>query len=180
MAQTARLDRGDDLAHLRERALIATLSYSVARINAGALKMKVEDLRPHGAGWTVKLHEKGGKQHAMPCHHALAEVLRAYIDPPASPRTVSDGCSSPGGYNDSALSDKPMSPTRCLADDPPPRRSVATVSRNPDHRLTRRRRRLEHAQQMAAHESPRKTKLYDRTKERLTQGEVERDPAVSN
>jgi len=33
---------------------------------------------------------------------------------------------------------------------------------------------LEHAQAMAAHESPRTTKLYDRTKERLTQGEIER------
>ena len=33
---------------------------------------------------------------------------------------------------------------------------------------------LEHAQLMAAHESPRTTKLYDRTKERLTQDEVER------
>ncbi len=38
---------------------------------------------------------------------------------------------------------------------------------------------LEHAQEMAAHESPRTTKLYDRTKEeRLTQDEVERDQAV--
>jgi integrase len=33
---------------------------------------------------------------------------------------------------------------------------------------------LEHAREMAAHESPRTTKLYDRTKERLTQDEVER------
>jgi site-specific recombinase XerD len=33
---------------------------------------------------------------------------------------------------------------------------------------------LEHAQTMAAHESPRTTKLYDRTKDRLTQDEVER------
>jgi len=33
---------------------------------------------------------------------------------------------------------------------------------------------LEHAQEMAAHESPRTIKLYDRTKERLTQDEVER------
>jgi site-specific recombinase XerD len=33
---------------------------------------------------------------------------------------------------------------------------------------------LEHAQEMAAHESPCTTKLYDRTKERLTQDEVER------
>lgn len=33
---------------------------------------------------------------------------------------------------------------------------------------------LEHAQEMAAHESPRTIKLYDRTRERLTQAEVER------
>ena len=64
---------------LRDRALIATLTYSFARISA-ALTMKVEDLRPKGAGWQIRLHEKGGKQHAMPCHHALAEALRAYID----------------------------------------------------------------------------------------------------
>jgi len=37
------------LRDLRDRALIATLTYSFARINA-ALKMKVEDLRPRGAG----------------------------------------------------------------------------------------------------------------------------------
>jgi site-specific recombinase XerD len=67
------------LRDLRDRALIATLTYSFARISA-ALKMKVEDLRPRGAGWTIRLHEKGGKQHAMPCHHALAEALHAYIN----------------------------------------------------------------------------------------------------
>jgi hypothetical protein len=33
---------------------------------------------------------------------------------------------------------------------------------------------LEYVQEMAAHASPRATKLYDRTKERLTQDEVER------
>ena len=33
---------------------------------------------------------------------------------------------------------------------------------------------LDHAQEMAAHESPRTTKLSDRTEERLTQDEVER------
>jgi integrase len=65
------------LRDLRDRALIATLTYSFARITA-ALKLKVEDLRPRGAGWTVRLHEKGGKEHAMPCHHALAEALSTY------------------------------------------------------------------------------------------------------
>jgi hypothetical protein len=57
--------------------LISTLTYSFARINA-LLKMKVEDLRPKGAGWQLRLHEKVGKHHEMPCHHALAEELRAY------------------------------------------------------------------------------------------------------
>ena len=40
----------DTVRDLRDRALIATLTYSFARIGA-ALKMKVEDLRPKGAGW---------------------------------------------------------------------------------------------------------------------------------
>ena len=43
-----------------------------------------------------------------------------------------------------------------------------------DHGISVERGTLEHAQVMAAHESPRTTKLYDRTKERLTQDEVER------
>src|SRR6202040_4051507 len=67
------------LRDFRDRALIATLTYSFARITP-ALKMKVEALRPRGAGWTIRLHEKGGKQHSMPCHHALAEALHAYIN----------------------------------------------------------------------------------------------------
>lgn len=50
---------------LLERALIATATYNFARINA-ALRMTVEDLRPRGAGWTIRLHDKGGRHHAMP------------------------------------------------------------------------------------------------------------------
>ena len=41
--------------------------------------MKVEDLQPRGAGWVIRLREKGGKHHQMPCHHSLAEALHAYI-----------------------------------------------------------------------------------------------------
>lgn len=63
---------------LRDRALIATLTYSFAQVGA-ALFMKAEDLQPRGSGWIIRLHEKGGKQHAVPCHHALAEALQAYI-----------------------------------------------------------------------------------------------------
>jgi site-specific recombinase XerC len=44
------------LRDMRDRALIATLTYSFARIGA-ALNMKVEDLRPRGAGWSIRLHK---------------------------------------------------------------------------------------------------------------------------
>jgi site-specific recombinase XerC len=53
---------------LRDRALIATLTYTFARIGA-ALKIKVEDLQPKASAWRLRLHEKGGKYHEMPCHH---------------------------------------------------------------------------------------------------------------
>jgi site-specific recombinase XerD len=68
----------DTVRDLRDRALIATLTYSFARV-AAALKLKVEDLRSNGTGWQIHLHEKGGKEHKMPCHHALAEMLRVYV-----------------------------------------------------------------------------------------------------
>ena len=71
--------RTETVRDFRDRALIATLTYSFARITA-ALRMKVEDLRPQGAGWQLRLLEKGGKHHTMPCHHALAEALRRYIE----------------------------------------------------------------------------------------------------
>src|SRR5580692_7043586 len=69
----------DTVRDLRDRALIATLTYGFARVGA-ALKMRVEDLQSKGSGWLIRLHEKGGKQHMMPCHHALAQALHAYID----------------------------------------------------------------------------------------------------
>jgi hypothetical protein len=76
MAETVRLDSDRDVARSARPRLDRHPHHSFARISA-ALKMKVEDLRPRGAAWTVRLHEKGGKEHAMPCHHALAEALRA-------------------------------------------------------------------------------------------------------
>jgi site-specific recombinase XerD len=172
----------DTVRDLRDRALIATLTYSFARINA-ALKMKVEDLRPQGAGWRLRLHEKGGKHHAMPCHHALAEALHAYI------AAAGIGEDRKGflfrtsrGHDATVLSELPMNQSdawRMIR-----RRAVAAGIFAPIGNHTFRATgitaylanggALEHAQEMAAHESPRTTKLYDRTRERLTQDEVER------
>ena len=167
---------------LRDRALIATLTYSFARITA-ALRMNVEDLRPKGAGWQLLLHEKGGKEHAMPCHHALAEALRAYIDAAgiAEDRKGWLFRTSPR-HNATVLTEQPMAQAdawRMIR-----RRAAAAGIMAPIGNHTFRATGitaylgnggvLEHAQSMAAHESPRTTKLYDRTQERLTQDEVER------
>jgi site-specific recombinase XerD len=172
----------DTVRDLRDRALIATLTYSFARIGA-ALKMKVEDLRPQGTVWQLHLHEKGGKEHKMPCHHALAEMLHAYI---AAAGIAEDRKSwlfrtSPR-HNATALTEQPMAQAdawRMIR-----RRAVAAGIMAPIGNHTFRATGitaylgnggvLEHAQSMAAHESPRTTKLYDRTQERLTQDEVER------
>ena len=167
---------------LRDRALIATLSYSFARITA-ALTMKVEDLRPRGAAWVLRLHEKGGKQHAMPCHHAAAEALHAYI---AAAGIADDKKGwlfrTSKGRRGTMLAALPMDQADawCMVR----RRARAAGIRAPIGNHSFRATgitaylanggTLEHAQAMAAHESPRTTKLYDRTKERLTQDEVER------
>src|SRR6185437_13219781 len=64
---------------LRDRALIALMVFSFARVGA-ALAMRVEDVYVQQRRLWVRLREKGGKQHAMPCHHTLEEYLHAYLD----------------------------------------------------------------------------------------------------
>jgi hypothetical protein len=84
-------------------------TYSFAGDTA-ALRIKVEDLRPKGAGWQVQLHEKVGKQHAMPCHHALPETLRANIDAAGIADNRKGWLFRTGpGHNAIALADSPMS-----------------------------------------------------------------------
>ena len=75
------LDTIDIATHagLRDRALIGLMVYSFARIGA-ALAMSVEDAYVQNRRLWVRLHEKGGKRHEMPCHHNLEEYLLAYID----------------------------------------------------------------------------------------------------
>ena len=65
------------LVGLRDRALIALLVYTFARVSA-ALHMNVEDYYPQGKRWWVRLHEKGGKQHEMPAHHLLEHYIDTY------------------------------------------------------------------------------------------------------
>ena len=77
---------------LRDRALIATLTYSFARITA-ALTMKVEDLVPKGAGWQLRLHWTSATS-SQPCRRHRRVALRHAV---LRPR--------PGGEPDQAAKD---------------------------------------------------------------------------
>jgi integrase len=58
--------------------LIGLMAYSSARVGA-ALQMKVADYFVQGRRRWVRLHEKGGKEHDVPCHHNLDHFLDEYI-----------------------------------------------------------------------------------------------------
>jgi site-specific recombinase XerD len=172
----------DTVRDLRDRALIATLTYGFARINA-ALHMRVEDLQSKGSGWLIRLQEKGGKQHAMPCHHSLAEHMHAYILAAgiADDRKGWLFRTSPR-HTAALLTNQPMAQADawCMVRKRTLAAGILAPIGNHSFRATgitaylSNGGALEHAQAMAAHESPRTTKLYDRTQERLTQDEVER------
>src|SRR5919106_3427456 len=68
----------DTVVGLRDRAFIALLVYTFARVSA-AVHMNVEDVYVQGKRTWVRLHEKGGKEHTLPCHHELeAYLLKVY------------------------------------------------------------------------------------------------------
>src|ERR1039457_7246805 len=66
------------LVGLRDRALIGVMVFTFARINA-VLEMKVRDYFVQGRRGWVRLDEKGGKEHELPCHHSLEKYLDEYI-----------------------------------------------------------------------------------------------------
>src|SRR5271154_518033 len=68
----------DSLPGLRDRALIGLMVYTFSRVGA-AVSMKVEDYSVQGRRGWVRLHEKGGKEHAIPTHHNLDRYLEEYI-----------------------------------------------------------------------------------------------------
>ncbi len=76
----------DTLIGFRDRALIGVMVYTFARVNA-VIGMKVKDYFSQGRRGWVRLHEKGGNEHQVPCHHTLENSWTNTSPPPASPAT---------------------------------------------------------------------------------------------
>jgi integrase len=168
-------------AGLRDRALIALMVYSFARIGA-ALGMKIEDVFTQNRRLWVRLREKGGKAHAMPCHHSLEEYLTAYLEQTgiivdekgALFRTIGRGTSKLTATPLPARDAYAMIRRRAAA------AGIMTKVGNHSFRATgitaylKNGGTLEKAAAMANHASTRTTQLYDRRRDEMSLDEVER------
>ncbi len=169
-----------DIAGLRDRAIIGVMVYSFTRVSA-AVGMNVEDYFKQGKRWWFRLHEKGGKRHEVPAHHNAEAYLDAYMQA-------------------AGLAGDAKGPLfRTI--DRHGRLTGTRLTRNGVLRMVKRRATrtglpsstcchtfratgitaylecggtVERAQAIAAHESPRTTKLYDRTGDEISLDEVER------
>ena len=169
------------LVGLRDRALIGVLIYGFARISA-ALAMRVEDYFPQGKRWWLRLHEKGGKHHEMPVHHTLEAYLDGYLQAAGIGEDKKGPLFRAALAKNGGLSERPLD--RRNAFEMVRRRArqagIATQIGCHTFRATgitiylTNGGTLEKAQMMAAHESPRTTKLYDRTNDAVSLDEVER------
>jgi integrase len=129
---------------------------------------------------SVRLHEKGGNEHEVPCHHSLEQILDEYLAV-AGITEDSDGpmFRTTGRKTGEAHSMWQQDVYRMIQ-----RRAVAagitTKIGNHTFRATgitaylKNKGLLEHAQTIANHASPRTTKLYDRRSDEISVEEVEK------
>jgi len=168
------------LSGLRDRALIAVMVFSFARVSA-AVSLKVENYYQDGKRWWFRFREKGGKQHQVPAHHTAEAYMDAYL----FAARIGEEKKTPlfqSVTRHSLLSGSAMTRNDAL-------RMVkrrAKAARLPETTCNHTFRAtgitaylsnggtIENAQAIAAHESPRTTKLYDRTSDEITLDEIER------
>ncbi|WP_169981127.1 tyrosine-type recombinase/integrase [Tautonia rosea] len=166
---------------LRDRALIATMVYSFARVSA-VLGMKVEDYYQNGKRWWLRLHEKGGKFHEVPAHHNTEAYLDAYIEAAGIAGDSKGPIFRTVRGRSKTLTPKPlrrnnaldMVKRRALAAGLPARICNHTFRATGITAYLEAGGTIEKAQQIAAHESPKTTKLYDRTSDQITLDEIEK------
>ncbi len=170
----------DSIAGIRDRAIIGVMVYSFARVGA-VVGMRVEDYFQNGKRFWFRLHEKGGKRHEVPAHHNAEAYVDAYIS------AADVGFEKKGPLfrtldRKRQLTETPMNRLdvyqmirrRTKAAGLPPSTCCHTfratgITAYLDNGGT-----VEKAQTIAAHESPRTTKLYDRTSDDVSLDEIER------
>ena len=166
---------------LRDRALIGLMVYSFERVGA-ALAMKVEDVYVQNRRLWVRLKEKGGKRHEMPCHHNLEAYLHAYLDGCGLASDAKGALFRTIGRGTNQLTETPLPQANAYA--MIRRRAEAadiqTKIGNHSFRATgitaylKNGGTFEKAASMASHASARTTQLYDRRRDEMSLDEIER------
>ncbi len=170
----------DNIVGLRDRAIIGVMVYSFARVSA-VVKMKIGDYFDDGRRAWFRLHEKGSKRHEVPVHHNALEYMDAYLE---AAKLKEHDAKEPlfrTANRKRQLTDWPMDRVevflmikrRARAAGLPPSTCCHTFRATGITAYLSNGGTLENAQAIAAHESPRTTKLYDRTKNEITLDEVE-------
>ncbi len=165
---------------LRDKALIGLMLYSFARIGA-VVGMKVEDVFTQNRRQWIRLHEKGGKLHDMPCNHNAEAFLLAYIDDTGIAADAKGPLFRSVG-RDGKLTRNPLHRVKAfeLVRKRAAAAGIATRIGNHSFRATgitvfrKLGGSLENAALMANHASTRTTQLYDRKSDEVTLDEVER------
>ncbi|MGH1351607.1 MAG: tyrosine-type recombinase/integrase [Methyloligellaceae bacterium] len=172
----------DTVIGQRDRALLGVLLYTFARISA-TIGMNQQDLFVQNRRTWVRLKEKGGKAHEMPCHHTLEEYLHDYQElalvkkQDKAPLFQSTGRGKGGQLTGRRLS---RQEAYAMVGRRLHQAGIQTQAGNHTFRASgitiylENGGLVEHAQQMAAHESPRTTKLYDRRADTVSLDEVEK------
>jgi site-specific recombinase XerD len=168
------------LGGLRDRALIGVMVYSFARVGA-VVAMNTEDYFPQGKRCWFRLHEKGGKLHDVPAHHKAEEYLDAYLSAAGlagqKGQPLFRTLDRSGDLTERRLHRAEvlqMIKRRALQAGLPNTICCHTFRATGITTYLLNGGTLEHAQRIAAHESPRTTKLYDRTTDQISLDEIER------
>jgi len=170
-----------NLAGLRDRALIAVMVYSFARVSA-VIGMNIEDYYQNGKRSWLRLHEKGGKFHEVPAHHNAEAYLDEYLEAASDRREKKTPLFRSVRGKTRALTDQRMSRTdvlrmikrRARFAELSPTTCCHTFRATGITAYMENGGTIENAQAIAGHESPRTTKLYDRTEDEITLDEIER------
>ena len=169
------------LIGLRDRALIGLMVYSFARIGA-VLGMQGGDYYQNGRRSWIRLHEKGGKFHEVPVHHNADDYLHAYIEAAGIAGEAKQPLWRTADGRTGRLTGNALQPREALA----MIKRRAKAAGFPDTICNHTFRAtgitaylenggtIENAQTIAAHESPRTTKLYDRGSDQISLDEIER------
>jgi len=168
------------LVGLRDRAIIAILVYSAARVSAVS-RMDGKDFYDVGNQYCLRLKEKGGKSREIPCRHDLQTYLQDFIQATQFDQPNTALFRTANGRSD-VLTQRRMTPgdiarmvkRKCRQAHLPSSFSphsfrVTTITNLLDQGVP-----LEDVQHLAGHADPRTTRLYDRRRRQVTRNIVER------